>query len=235
MILADGEFWSPTLIDTWRRLLRRGVADDGTLRHRYAFVSNIGYNLQYLQFLDYQRADVPLHATVYTQTLKSFVITGMGVVEAVCWYVLKKHGWNKTEQWERIADLKTSDFEENDSQYRIVNSVERRSSRPIEVEMSLQWMIRQVEKRKLLGMDRQVYKDLNYLRGLRNKVHIHVVQHDTDTDWNSFNNNEFKLMKKALHGVLTSALFEPLEEEKRHLEFLRVEESTDELAEDIPF
>jgi hypothetical protein len=64
---------------------------------------------------------------------------------------------------------------------------------------------------------------------------VHVVQHDTDTDWNSFNNNELKLMKKALHGVLTSALFEPLKEEKQHLEFLRVDESTDELAEDLPF
>lgn len=85
--MVEGTFWSPSLIDRWRGFLGRGVPKDGTLRHRYAFISNIGYNLQYLQFLDYQIEEIPLHATVYTQTLKSFVITGMGIVEAICWYL----------------------------------------------------------------------------------------------------------------------------------------------------
>ena len=62
-----------------------------------------------------------------------------------------------------------------------------------------------------------------------------MVQHYRDTDWNAFNNNEFKLIKKVLHGVFTSELFRP---ERKHLEllsFLEVSETTEELVDDIPF
>jgi hypothetical protein len=233
--MAKGEFWTPTGIDTWRRYLSRGIPNDRTLAHRYAFVSNIGYNLQYMQFLNYQLSEISLHFTIATQTLKSFVITGMGVVEAICWYVLKKNGLNKTDEWDIVAEPTTATYTDGEAEYRITNRVGKKRDTAKEVEMSLQWMIRKVEKKKLLGMQEQVYKDLNYLRSLRNKVHIHVVQHDSDTDWNAFNHNEFKLMKKALYGVLTSELFAPDTDGFLRLKFLEVEESTETLVEDIPF
>lgn len=233
--MAEQSFWCPTLVDTWRAFLRRGIPDDGALQHRRAFVSNIGYNLQFLEFTNYQIAETPLHATVYTQTLKSFVITGMGIVESLMWYLLKKHGFNRRVDWESIAELHTSTYKESGQEFRVVNTIEKKLSESREIEMSLHWMLKKVEKKKLLGVDGQVYRDLNYLRGLRNKVHIHVVQHDSDTDWNAFNNNELKLMKKALYGVFTSELFKPEDKHLEKLEFLRVEEKTEELLDEIQF
>lgn len=105
--MEDEGFWCPNLIDQWRNFLSRGVPSDGALRHRRPFISNLGYSLQYLQFLDYQIREVNLHATVYTHTLKSFVIAGMGIIEAVSWYLLKRKGWNRKHDWEQIAELQS--------------------------------------------------------------------------------------------------------------------------------
>lgn len=234
--MAVDEFWCPnTLIDTWRRFLGRGIRKDSTLKHRHAFISNIGYSLQYLEFLDHQLSSVRLHSTIEKHMNKSFVVTGMSIVEAIMWYVLKKHGLQRVEKWEAVVDPSTNTFSLSDEQHRIRNVLERKLEEPKEVEASLMWMIRKVESKKLIGVDEQVYKDLNYLRGLRNKVHIHVVQHDTDTDWNAFSANELRVMKKALHGVLTSELFQPNQHYREKLRFLEVEEEPEDLLEEIPF
>ena len=73
--------------------------------------------------------------------------------------------------------------------------------------MPLLRMIKRVEKKKLLGIDGKIYKNLNYLRKLRNKVHIHGVESRFDTDWNAFGDNEFQQSKNVLLAVLTSAQF----------------------------
>ena len=166
--------------------------------------------------------------------MKSFVVTGMGIVEALMWYLLKKNNLNRKVDWEKIAELQTSTYKDSEAEFRIVNFIEKKLEKSKEVEMSLQWMLKKVENKKLLGVDSQVYRDLNYLRALRNKVHIHIVQHDADTDWNAFNDNEFKLMKKALYGVFTSELFKPKKKHLEKLSFLEVEERTEELVGDIP-
>ena len=64
-------------------------------------------------------------------------------------------------------------------------------------------------------------KHLNYLKKLRNKVHIHAVQHDHDTDWYSFDSREVKLMKKVLLSVLVSDLFEPEAKHEQIIAYLK--------------
>ncbi len=96
-------------------------------------------------------------------------------------------------------------------------------------------MIKKVESKKLLGIEHQVYRDLNYLRKLRNRVHIHAVQHDRDTDWYSFNDQEVKLSKKVLFSVLSSDFFEPEEKHCTIIQYMKVQEPIDQLADSIPF
>ena len=229
--MSDEGFWCPILIDGWRIFIGRGIKTDGVLENRHAFKSNIGYTLQHLEFLDHQINNENLHSTIYSQTLKSFIISGMGIIEAICWYLLKKNGCQKKQEWEIVSEQAMNPFDVGEQSYRSVNRIEKKLDEPVDSESSLQWMIRRVEKKKLLGMDSQVYKDLNYLRGLRNRVHIHVVQHDSDTDWHSFNRNEYKLMKKALYGVFTSEMFNPEDRHKDMLNFLLVKEKTINLLE----
>lgn len=234
MAQSEG-FYCPNGVDAIHAFLRRGIPkDDPTLAHGYAFVRNIAYNLQYLEYLNYTLSETELHVTVRTLAQKTFVITGMSVIEAILWFVLKKSGLQRTEEWEQVQELETRAFKENDAEYQLVNTLLRRLPESRDIEMPLDAMIKRVESKKLLGLNGQVYKDLNYLRKLRNRVHIHAVQHDRDTDWWSFNDRELKLMKGVLSSVLRSELFNPETEHDPLIAYLKVEETTDALADELP-
>ena len=229
-------FFCPAAVDTVHAFVLRGIPKaDQVLAHSYAYFRNIAYNLQYREFLSHTFDEAELHATVRTLSQKTFVITGMSVVEAVLWYVLKKADHQRREEWQEVQELNSKTFQQDGHDYRLINKLYRKLPAPIDAEMSLDAMIKRVESKKLLGIDLQVYKDLNYLRKLRNRVHIHAVQHDKDTDWWNFNNKEVKLMKGVLHSVLCSQLFDPLPEHTALFEYLTVVESTADLAAELPF
>ena len=231
---SNESFYCPTGVDAIHSLLRQGIKrEKSILLHGYAFVRNIAYNLQYLEYLNYVLSETDLHVTVRTLTQKTFVITGMSIVEAILWFVLKSSGQQRKDSWEIVQELETKTFENNDGKYKISNIISKFRPEPIDVEMTLDAMIKKVESRKLLGLDGQVYKDLNYLRKLRNRVHIHAVQHDKDTDWYSFNNREVELMRGVLGSVLRSELFAPDEDQALIISYLKASKPTSEIAEAI--
>lgn len=229
-------FWCPTSVETLHAFVRRGIPnEDVSLEYSKAFVRNIAYNLQYLEYLNHVLTEKSLHVTVFTLTIKTFVVTGMSVVEAVLWYVLKKSGLQRKEGWEQAQELESRTFQENGVEYKLMSTLVRKLKAPVDAEMPLDAMIKRIESKKLLGVDVQVYKNLNYLRKLRNRVHIHSVQHDKDTDWWSFNEKELKLMKAVLGSVLCSELFSPEKEHDEFLAYLRVEEKPETLVDNLPF
>jgi hypothetical protein len=227
-------FYCPTGVDFIHSLLRQGIKkENSVLSHGYAFVRNIAYNLQYLEYLNYVLSETELHVTVRTLTQKTFVITGMSIVEAILWFVLKSSGQQRKDAWEITQEVEIKAFEAQDGKYKISNIISKLRPEPVDVEMTLDAMIKKVEAKKLLGLDGQVYKDLNYLRKLRNRVHIHAVQHDKDTDWYSFNNREVELMRGVLGSVLRSELFAPDEGQALLISYLKSSESTSKIAETI--
>ena len=136
-------------------------------------------------------------------------MTGMSVIEAILWFLLKNSDNQHKIEWEVIREFKGNEFAENGCDYKLSSALLKRAEQSIDREMSLESMIKKAEDKKLLGVDSQVYRDLNYLRKLRNRIHIHAVQHDKDTDWWSFNTKEVDIMKGVLGSVLRSDLFHP--------------------------
>lgn len=223
-------FWCPTLIEDWRNFLRRGILDDGLLKHHKAFISNIGYSLQYLQFLNFQLEETALHSTVKSQTIKSFIVTGMGVVESLTWYFLASNNFLKKESWSIVRASKSSSvFSIGGKQHRVVTRIEELRDSPIEKEITLKEMLQLFEKNKPVVATPEFYKDLNYLRKLRNKVHLQSINHGSDTDWNSFKESEMKLMKKNLFGFLSSQPFTLENSNDDLLKFLIVFEEVEDL------
>ncbi len=227
-------FYRPASVDEIHSLLCQGIKNEKTvLSHGYAFVRNIAYNLQYLEYLNYVLSETELHVTVRTLSQKTFVITGMSIVEAILWFVLKSSGQQRKDAWEITQEVETKTFEDQGSKYKISNIISKQRSESVDVEMTLDAMIKRVESKKLLGLDSQVYRDLNYLRKLRNRVHIHAVQHDKDTDWYSFNNREVELMRGVLGSVLRSELFSPDGDQALLISYLNVSEPTSKIAKEI--
>ncbi len=73
--------------------------------------------------------------------------------------------------------------------------------------MTFDQMCKKVESKKLLGDEKDLYKEISGIRKLRNKIHIHGIEDSQDTDWYNFNQNQFKLIKKVLYGILISSRF----------------------------
>ena len=73
-----------------------------------------------------------------------------------------------------------------------------------------------------MGDDHQVYKDLNHLRKLRNKIHIYSIERELDTDWNNFSTKEYSLMKKSIKSIIDSSAFlNPQSEKNKIFNFLK--------------
>jgi hypothetical protein len=219
--------------------LRRGMPKEGTtLQHDYAYVRNVAYNVQYLEYLSKLidadlEGEENLHFTVTTLTYKTFVITGMGVVEAVLWYLLKHSGNQRASVWEQTLQVASNQFQQDGQSYKLETVFFKKRDVPEDDEMTLDSMIKKVEKKNLLGGDHTVYEGLNHLRKLRNRVHIRSVQHDKDTDWWSFELKHVKLMKGVLYRIFNSTHFHPEQEHDYLLEFLKVEEAPEQLDDDI--
>jgi hypothetical protein len=82
-------------------------------------------------------------------------------------------------------------------------------------------MLQKTEASKLLGSDRDVYKKLNHLRNLRNKIHLYLIGENLDHDFNNFKPSEYELMKTAIKGVIFSELFKiPIERKEQLFDFI---------------
>jgi hypothetical protein len=201
--------------------LTRGLVAHSALSHHRAYVRNIAYSLQYIDHLLDELGRADLRRTLHSQTCKAVVVVGMGVVEAILWYLLLTTGQAHTKKWTEIKKLETPAFDQSGHKLRIVNVVEQELNPPQLDEMTLDTMVKRAEKRALLGsLEHAVYGHLKTLRQLRNRVHIHSVQHDADTDWFSFTGREVALLLNALRSILSLTLFQPTPDHLELLSFL---------------
>ena len=167
-------------------------------------------------------ASEDLHYTVRKCSLKTFIVTGVGIIEGVLWFVIKINNEISKLEWEQVQTFTTHTFDDAQEQRRIRLVMEQRLSPPTDVEMTFDAMCKKAESKKLLGVGTDVYKALNHLRKLRNKVHLHSLAERLESDWHSFSTEKVELMKTALHSVLTSPQFAPSQKEAETIAFLMV-------------
>ena len=215
----DGK-WYPTSIsnlDTYlSKFIRAGVGVPNVVGLR----KNIAYNIQYLQFQSQLLSEFDVTQVILTQTWKMQIIVGTSIIEALLYYLLTSQKLHKTTQWEQICSTSNEATIEG-NKHKVENVIYRKLEIPLPLDMTLDVMIKRAEKKKLLGKSHEIYKKLNYLRKLRNRVHIHAIDKDTDTDWWTINKNELDIIKGVLYSFFTSSLFKPTVAERQFFQFLR--------------
>ena len=206
---STGEgFWSPNGVDGYHTYLQRALPKETFVTFRRAYIRNIAYAFQYLEYLDMTMAGA-LHSTVQSQTRKTFIITGCGIIESILWMLLKAGDYQKKDWWEEVQKRQTNEFDDDGQKLKFeVRQYCKRSS-PVELEMRFIDMCRRAENMKVLGITSDVYAQIGHLRELRNRVHIHAVQHDRDNDWWIFEARDVETMKKVLRAVLRTDIFAP--------------------------
>jgi hypothetical protein len=196
--------------------LRRAVHDASIVTHDREFIYNIVYALQYIDHLLATLADA--RPTIHSQTCKSIILLGMGVVEAVLWYVVKSAGQANVAQWREVARQNGNALERFETTIRIETVLYVKASPPVAEEMTLDTLIKKVESKSLLGLEHKIYGALKSLRQLRNRIHIHDVGEKDDTDWYKFTGREVVMLLTALSEIFSTSLFAP---ESYHEDLLR--------------
>ncbi|MGB5961714.1 MAG: hypothetical protein WBG73_13690 [Coleofasciculaceae cyanobacterium] len=168
---------------------------------------NIAYNLQYVEFLDQLLKDIKLSSVLEAQSIKSFVVHGASIIEALFYYIVISTGNGAQTEWKSYRKFKSNQYEVKGDNF--INETELfiKVSPPIRVEMKFDQMCKKVEKKKLIGAVGDLYTEISKIRKLRNRIHIQGIKHSTDTDWWTFNKDEFQLMRRVLYGILVSPLF----------------------------
>ena len=219
--MPQSEFFGlPIPINWWRHYLEKGCSNTNHLKHHGALISNLGYSLQYIEYLDHLCHEKGRHYTVQTLTYKTFVVTSMSFIEGLAFYLLTINNLHKTKEWDEIGKWTSNSKKYVNEVLRVKTVLERKLDHPVPVNATSDIMIKQLEKYDILELTNQEYKTLSYLRKLRNKIHVYDVLHYRDTDWHSFSVNNYKCCKEVLGSILKSKIFQPTNDDIERLSWL---------------
>lgn len=201
--------WSPIAISTLVLHLDNLIYVNKYLSYEkiYPLKKNIAYSLQYIEFLNKVRTDIYMTSVLTTQNIKSILVHGTTIIEAIFYFLVESHDSANSTNWKKLKTLNTGEYELNGNKIRNEIIVFEKTQNPIKTSMTFDQMAKKVETKKLLGSTYKNYSRISALRKLRNKIHIHDSEHNYDTDWHNFNLKELVLICDVLHSVLTSELF----------------------------
>lgn len=201
--------WYPMSINSLEIHLTCLIKENKFLPHSkvYPLRKNIAYSFQYIEFLNKIRTEIYMTDVLFTQNIKSILVHGTTVIEAIFYYLIEANGFANETNWIEIKRSKTPEYEFKGVNIKNEVIVFEKTTNPIKTLMSFDQMSKKVESKILLGKNYKYYRRISALRKLRNKIHIHDTEHNFDTDWNNFNYKELVLIFNILHSIITSDLF----------------------------
>lgn len=191
--------WYPQPVDTYKHSIKIPFDTDENKRLN----SNFAYSMQYIEYIEKQINELKLSEVILKMLFKSYIITGMGIIELLFVYLLKSTDhWNKTE-WEEYLTFTSNTKEDGEDVIKTETKLFKKV-KPYEMRMDLDSMIKKVEKRHLLTIDHNVFPALKKLRELRNRVHLQSGVGATDHDYNRIKLEEMQMMRRILYAILTA-------------------------------
>jgi len=191
--------WYPQSVESYKGSIKIPYNTDENKRLN----SNFAYNMQYIEYIEKQLDELKLSTVLLTMLYKSYIVTGMGIIELLFVYLLKRTGyWNKTE-WKESATFVANPLEYNGVKTKIETKIYENVS-PYEMRMDLDSMIKKIEKKNILTIKHNVFPALKKLRELRNRVHLQAGDGAYDHDYNSIGFEEIQMMRRILFAILTS-------------------------------
>lgn len=197
-----------------------GIKKNNQFIRTYEINKNISYSFTYIEYLTNKIREEG-NFVIKSQLYKSYIITGMAIVECIFHYLIKSKGLNKTILFREISKFKTNSKEVLGKEIKVETVLSEKLSIPIEDEITLDKMIKIAEKHKLLGQNQEAtYSRLGRLRKLRNKIHLHISDY-LEHDFNSFTMREAVIMKEILKVVIYSDIFEAYKNKEELFDFIK--------------
>lgn len=191
--------WYPQSVETYKSSIKISLNTAENKRLN----SNFAYSMQYIEYIEKQLGELKLSEVLITMLYKSYIVTGMGIIELLFVYLLKSTGnWNKS-TWKEYASF-ISNPRQNDKNIIKVETKLYKQVPVYEMRMDLDSMIKKIEKKHILSIDHDVFPALKQLRELRNRVHLQSGDGAYDHDYNSFGFQEIQMMRRILFSILTA-------------------------------
>ena len=191
--------WYPQAIETYKA----GIKIPYDTPENRRLNSNFAYSMQYIEYLEKQLAELSLSEVVKKMVYKSYIITGIGIVELLLVYRLRStDNWNTTE-WEKYCEFSANPKVIGTSTVKSVTTIYTKVS-PHDMRMDLDSMIKKAEGKRILTIDHNVFPALKKLRELRNRVHLQSGEGALDHDYNRIGLEEIQMMRRILYAVLTA-------------------------------
>lgn len=191
--------WYPTSVDQYKASIKISNQTPDEKR----MCSNFAYSMQYIEYIEKQLNELNLSSILITMLYKSYIITGMSIIELLFVYLLKSKGfWNQTE-WDEYAEFKANSKEINGEIIKAETKLFKKV--PLhDMRMDLDSMIKKIEKKRILTIDHSVFPALKKLRELRNRVHLQLGEWAYEHDYNCIGSKEIQIMRRILYTILTS-------------------------------
>lgn len=194
-------------VATYEMFLDSGIKKNHNVPRVYELIKNMCYGFTYIEYLE-SKIKSEDNYVVKSQLLKTYILTGMSIVEGLLFYLIKSNGLQKKEEYEAMNTYVSNEQDINGEKVKIETKLLKKLLKPKPVEMNLDSMLKKAESKKLLGAAAAIYGQLNHLRKLRNKIHIHTADH-FQHDFNTFSMKDYHTMKNILNSIVNSNIFNP--------------------------
>lgn len=192
---------------------------DTSIENSHALQKNLAYSMQYLQFLEKEMAELEVSSVIYVMLVKTYVITGMSVLEGLFTNIVKSNGWWKTTDLESLGTTQANETNFDGQSFVVKTEIMKKVS-PYQLQMNMDEIIKILSRHhQALAVNHLVYPALKRLKDLRNRIHLQKTDCSTDHDYNAFDYNVKQEMGSILYEILTSKMITNL---PQHFEFLKV-------------
>lgn len=146
---------------------------------------------------------------------------GSSILESLLNYIIIKSGNYSTTDWEIKATFKGNQKKLDGEEVRIDTEIYKRLPSPKRKQMSFDAMIKCANSKKLLGTSKVMYSKLEDIRKLRNRIHLQQNDELASTDWFTFGSSNINDVYMVIYSILTSSLFSPSTDRKKHFKYLQ--------------
>jgi hypothetical protein len=199
--------WYPNPVDNLRKHFSIFEFSNSEFKESNLIISNICYNLQYLEYLRKTLNELNLSSVLLIQTIKTYIINSISIIEACFFMILIKEGHFKKCNYYDFKKLNNTYFKIEEEKFCLESKILKRSDNGKYKKPTFDQMIKRIESKKILKIDNQFFSDLNHLRKLRNKIHLQEIDKPGKSDYSTFWKPEYNLAKKNLYLFLICEYF----------------------------
>lgn len=212
--LPPAERWYPISVDTYKN----SFILDMQIEKSEALRSNLAYSMQYLEFLEKEMTELKVSNVIYAMLVKTYVVTGMSILEGIFVNIVKSKGWWKTSNLESLGTTQANETYFGEEKY-VVKTELLKKVDTYQLQMNLDELITVLSRHhQALNVDHLVYPALKRLKGFRNRIHLQKAEDRLDHDYNAFDFSVKKEMGAIMYEILTSPMVTRL---PNNFEFLK--------------